>query len=187
MPHSWQLFLEEEREKELEALYERGIADTLNRTDAAIGSGVEGFDDQIIAETGAVSKQTSGTLMAGERIVEAIDAADRERALLRAYDEERAASAQPENIPLPAKNPIMAALDLGPEEYVLKTLEKVRATELFDALLVLPFEKVVSLFTYLNEWALRVSRPSIDKHCLYSSILSGMECRLGVPRHVLPA
>jgi len=144
----------------LEALYERGIADTLNRTDAAIGSGVEGVDDQVVAETGAVSKQTADTLMAGERIVEAIDVADRERALFRAYDEERAASAHPENIPLPARNPVMAALDLGPEEYVLRTLGKVRATELFDALLVLPFDKVISLFSYLNEWALRVSRLS---------------------------
>jgi U3 small nucleolar RNA-associated protein 12 len=145
----------------LEALYEHGMADTLNRTDAAIGSGVEGVDEQVATETGAVSKQTADTLMAGERIVEAIDVADRERALFRAYEDERTASLQPENIPLPARNPIMAALNLNPEEYVLRTLEKVRATELFDALLVLPFEKVVSLFTYLNEWALRVSQPRV--------------------------
>lgn len=140
----------------MEALYERGIADTLNRTDAAIGSGVEGVHEQV-AETGAVSKQSADTLMAGERIAEAIDVADRERALFRAYEDERAASLQPQSIPLPPRNPVMAALDLSPEEYVLRTLEKVRAAELFDALLVLPFEKVVSLFTYLNEWALRVS------------------------------
>lgn len=149
--------MEEEREKELEALYESGIADTLNRTDAAIGSGVEGADEQLVAETGAVSKQTANTLMAGERIVEAIDIADRERALFRAYDEECAESAHPESIPPPARNPILAALDISPEEYVLRTVEKVRAAELFDALLVLPFGKVISMLDYLNEWALRVN------------------------------
>lgn len=151
------MFLEEEREKEIEALYESGIASTLNRTDAAIGSGVEGAEEQQVAETGAVSKQTADTLMAGERIVEALDIADAERALFRAYDEECAESEHPENIPPPARNPIMAALNLSAEEYVLRTVEKVRSAELFDALLVLPFGKVVSLLTYLNEWALRVS------------------------------
>lgn len=150
------LFLEEEREKELEALYETSIADSLNRTDAAIGSGVEGADAQLVAETGAVSKQTADTLMAGERIVEAIDIADREKALFRAYYDECAESAHPESIPPPARNPLLAALDLSPEEHVLRTVEKVRSAELFDALLVLPFGKVISMIEYLNEWALRV-------------------------------
>jgi hypothetical protein len=33
----------------------------------------------------------------------------------------------------------------------------VRSAELFDALLVLPFSKLISLLEDLNEWALRVS------------------------------
>ncbi|KAF8316849.1 WD-repeat-containing protein [Clavulina sp. PMI_390] len=149
------LFLEEEREKELEALYESGVADSLNRTDAAIGSGIEGAEEQALIESGAVTKQTADTLMAGERIVEALDLADRERALFRAYDEECAESQDPAGIPPPARNPLLAALNLTPEEHVLRTVEKVRAAELFDALLVLPFSKVLSMISYLNEWALR--------------------------------
>ncbi|KAF8308164.1 hypothetical protein DL93DRAFT_2171326 [Clavulina sp. PMI_390] len=146
--------VKEEREKELEALYESRVADSLNRTDAAIGSGVEGAEEQALIESGAVTKQTADTLMAGERIVEALDLADRERALFRAYEEECAESQDPAGIPLPARNPLLA-LNLTPEEHVLRTVEKVRAAELFDALLVLPFSKVLSMIGYLNECALR--------------------------------
>jgi len=149
------LFIEEEREKELEAIYEKGIADTLGRSDAPIGSGVADAQVEEGTEAGIVSKQTSDTLMAGERIIEAIDVADHERGTFRAYYEERAASRNPESLPPPARHAILAALDLSPEAYVLRTVEKVRSAELFDALLVLPFGKVVSLLEYLNEWALR--------------------------------
>ena len=117
---------------------------------------MEGADEQTVAEAGAVTKQTADTLMAGERIVEAIEIADLERRTWRAYDEECASSPHPEKIPSPARHPILAALDISAEKYVLNTVEKVRSAELFDALLVLPFDKVASLIDYLNEWALRV-------------------------------
>lgn len=89
----------------------------------------------------AVEKQTTETLMAGERIVEALDLADAERA-------------QPADMP---RNPVLAALDQGPEEYVLQVVEKVSSAALHDALLVLPFGKVLSMMVYLDEWAQRVS------------------------------
>lgn len=89
----------------------------------------------------AVEKQTTETLMAGERIVEALDLADAERA-------------RPADVP---RNPVLAALDQGPEEYVLHVVEKVSSTALHDALLVLPFGKVLSIMVYLDEWARRVS------------------------------
>ena len=140
----------------MEAIYDKGITDSLARSDAPIGSGVEGAEVEEGPEGGIVSKQTSDTLMAGERIIEAIDVANHERDTFRAYYEEQAASRNPESLPPPARHPILAALDLSPEAYVLRTVEKVRSAELFDALLVLPFSKVVSLLEYLNEWALRV-------------------------------
>ncbi|KAF9502801.1 hypothetical protein BS47DRAFT_1370007, partial [Hydnum rufescens UP504] len=127
---------------------------TLARSDAPIGSGVA--DAQVEgAEAGIVSKQTSDTLMAGERIIEAIEVADHERETFRAYYEVRAASRDPESLPVPGRHAILAAPDISPEMYVLRVVEKVRSTVLFDALLVLPFGKVVSVLEYLNEWALR--------------------------------
>ncbi|KAG5636854.1 hypothetical protein H0H81_006606 [Sphagnurus paluster] len=152
-----QIFLEEERERELEMLYESGIADSLNRVEASIGSGLEPNNDNaaIQTEATAVIKQTTETLMAGERIIEAIDLADVERATFQAYYDDMARL--PEDSPMrlqpPPKNQLLLQLQKEPEDYVLWVIEKVQSTALHDALLVLPFGKVVSLMTYLNIWA----------------------------------
>ena len=161
----YKLFLEEEREKELEQLYESGIADSMNRVEAPFGSGVENGPTNGVpqtAEIAAVAKQTTETLMAGERIMEALDLADTERETFREYEE--AISRMPENDAMrlqpPPTNPVLAAYDLEPEAYVLRVVEKVQSTALQDALLVLPFGKVVSLMVYLNIWAEKVSYSS---------------------------
>lgn len=141
-------------------LYETGIADTLNREDAPIGSGaadVEGAPVTTAAEATAVSKQTAETLMAGERIMEALDVADAEIAAFREYEEAKTKGGLSEEVAPPARNQVLAAYDLTPEEYVLRVVEKVTGTALYDALLVLPFGKVVSLMQYLNCWAQQVS------------------------------
>ncbi|KAF9514179.1 hypothetical protein BS47DRAFT_1361977, partial [Hydnum rufescens UP504] len=127
------LFLEEEQEKELEAIYEKGIADMLSRSDAPIGSGV------------ADAEAEEANL---------IDVADHERGTFRAYYEERAASRNPESLP-PCAARYSGHAGSKSGAYVFRKVEKVRSTGLFDALLVLPFGKVVSLLVYLNEWALR--------------------------------
>ncbi|KDR83852.1 hypothetical protein GALMADRAFT_55599 [Galerina marginata CBS 339.88] len=151
------LFLEEEREKELEKLYESGIADSLNRVDAPIGSGAEGgpVNGTSEAEAAGVTKQTTETLMAGERIMEALDLADTERETMREYEEAMARLSENDAMRMqaPARNPVLAAYDLEPEAYVLRVVEKVPSTALQDALLVLSFGKVVSLMAYLNIWA----------------------------------
>ncbi|CCM04814.1 uncharacterized protein FIBRA_07007 [Fibroporia radiculosa] len=151
------LFLEEERERELENLYESGIAETLNRTDAPIGSGADDADrqDNQGAEVTSVSKQTTETLMAGERIMEALDLADGEIASFREYEEAKAKGGLSEQMAPPPRNPVLAAYDVEPEEYVLQVIEKIAGTALYDALLVLPFGQVVSLMQYLNVWAQR--------------------------------
>ncbi|TFK94701.1 WD40 repeat-like protein [Polyporus arcularius HHB13444] len=151
------LFLEEEREHELEALYEAGIADTLNRTDAPIGSGAPGADPSAVdgAETTGVAKQTTETLMAGERIMEALELADNEIEAFREYEEAKRKGGLAATVAPPPRNPVLAAYDVEPEEYVLKVVERVPGTALYDALLVLPFGKVVSLMRYLNIWAQR--------------------------------
>lgn len=141
-------------------MYERGIADSLNREDAPIGSGAGGMQGDAVsqAEATAVTKQTTETLMAGERIMEAIDLADGERAVFQEYEE--AMSRLPEDYAMrmqPPRNPVLAAYDLEPDLYVLRVVEKVPSTALEDALLVLPFGKVVSLMGYLNLWAQKVT------------------------------
>lgn len=157
------MFIEEEKEKELEKLYESGIADTLNRVDAPIGSGTErgaiNGTTEAEAEAAAVSKQTTETLMAGEKIMEAIELADTERDTFKEYEEAMAKLSEDDAMRMqpPARNPVLAAYDLEPEVYVLRVVEKVPSTALQDALLVLPFGKVVSLMVYLNIWAQKVN------------------------------
>lgn len=150
-------------------LYETGIADNMNREDALIGSGAADADGAPAAtmntEVAAVTKQTTETLMAGEKIMEAIDLADNEIAAFREYEEAKAKGGLSEQIAPPPRNQVLAAYDMEPEEYVLRVVERVLPTSLYDALLVLPFGKVISMMRYLNYWAQRV-RP----HPVYRSL-----------------
>jgi U3 small nucleolar RNA-associated protein 12 len=137
------------------------------------------------AEIAAVTKQTTETLMAGEKIMEALDLADAERAAMKEFEEHKSTLPGADAIVLqpPPRNPILAAYGLEPEEYVLKVVERVQSTALHDALLVLPFGKVVSLMGYLNIWAQNV--------CLLikfsvgdSNIGAGMEHNFGFSYHI---
>jgi len=140
------LFLEEERERDIEALYDSNIADGLNAPD-----GREDGD-----EVEAVQKQTSETLMAGERIMEALDLADADRAALREWEEEKTKFP---DAPRPTRNAeLVLKGDLAAEEHVLRVIQKIPAASMEDALLVLPFRQVVSLLGYLDEWARKVSQ-----------------------------
>lgn len=101
-------------------------------------------------ESTTVSKPTSETLMAGERIIEALDIAAQDLALI-------AANVGGEKAPAP-RNPIFSMYGgIGAEEYVLKVVRSVQAAQLQDALLVLPFGKVVQLLECLDFWASKVS------------------------------
>jgi U3 small nucleolar RNA-associated protein 12 len=148
------LFLEEEREKELEEMYNNDVPDA-NRA--------EGED-----EAEAVQKTTSESLMAGEKIIEAIELADAERETWKTYEEE-AAKLGPEKakaLPQPTRSAeLMARGDVSGEEYVWKTIRSVPAAGMEDALLVLPFRLVVSLLVYLDQWARKVS-PRIPVHTI---------------------
>ena len=158
------LFLEEERERELERLYDANLAETMNRDDgriAGIDRGADGVDsggtrEQV--EVGQVTKQTTETLMAGEKIMEALDVADADLALLAEFEAVKSGlnEGQISALPAPARNPLLAMQGLEAEAYVLQVIEKVPPTALQDALLVLPFSNVLSLMRYLNEWARRV-------------------------------
>lgn len=128
----------------------------MNRPDGTRDPGEDGVDQG--PETGAVTKQTTETLMAGERIMEALDIADEDRKSQAEYEEmtSKLSPEQASSIPSPARNGILTAYDVDGPAYVLMVVEKIHNTALQDALLVLPFSKVVSLMRYLDEWAMRV-------------------------------
>jgi U3 small nucleolar RNA-associated protein 12 len=130
----------------------------MNREEMLIGGGDGPGGGQEVA---AVSKQTTETLMAGERIMEALDVADADVTAFKEFEDQRARLSPQEAAKLsgPARNPLLAMQDLEPAAYVLKVVEQVHNTALQDALLVLPFGKVISLVRYLDEWARRVRLP----------------------------
>ncbi|KAL4725981.1 beta transducin [Fusarium chlamydosporum] len=139
-----QIFLEEEREKEMEELYESTLTTSLERD-------ADAQDEN--TEVAAASKQTTETLMAGERIAEALEMGMADLNLLREYEEAKLTNphAQP-----PQRNTVFLALgNITAEAYVLSVLQKIKASALHDALLVLPFASVPILFTFLNIFAMR--------------------------------
>lgn len=137
-----QIFLSEEREKELEELNDDTLATTLDDETA------EGEDKPEAVEAG---KQTIETLTAGERIIDALDLGVEDLAVIREHAEKKAS--QP-NIAGPPRNPLYGALgNISAERHVLNTIQKVPAASLQDALLVLPFSKLPALFTFLNIFA----------------------------------
>ena len=74
--------MEEEREKELEAIYDANIERDRERDELrAIKEGDTG------PEASSVSKTTTETLMAGERIVEALEISEEDRLALDGFNE----------------------------------------------------------------------------------------------------
>ncbi|KAL8647075.1 MAG: hypothetical protein Q9226_006589 [Calogaya cf. arnoldii] len=136
-----QVFLEEEREKELEELYENTLTTSLEQDEEP---GAEK------AEVTAAGKQTTETLMAGEKIVEALEIGIPDLEAMREW--ERAKSRQPNTGP-PDRHPIFLYTNTSAEAHVLTVVQRIKAAALQDALLVLPFNQVAALFTFLEIWA----------------------------------
>ncbi|KAM3067657.1 beta transducin [Clarireedia jacksonii] len=139
-----QIFLEEEKEKELEELYETTLTTSL---------GPDKDQEDNDAEVGAAGKQTVETLMAGEKIVEALEIGTADLELMKEYQVAKAAN--PNTAPPPRNFLFMALGGISAETHVLNVLQKIKAAALHDALLVLPFSTLPMLFTFLNIFATR--------------------------------
>lgn len=135
------VFLEEEREKELEEIYETQLADTLQHAD---------LDNNQDEEADRAGLSTTETLMAGEKIMEALEIADGDRLMMIEYEKEKI---HRPTLTVPQRNPVLALSNVSAERYVLNVCQKVKASHLEDALLVLPFEKVITFLNFLDLWA----------------------------------
>ncbi|KAK4692426.1 U3 small nucleolar RNA-associated protein 12, partial [Lecanoromycetidae sp. Uapishka_2] len=139
-----QIFLEEEREKELEELYEKTLTTSLEQDE-------EQGEEK--SEAVAAGKQTVETLMAGEKIAEALETGIVDLEIMREYHQ---AKVNQPNLALPSRDPLYLAYNnISAEAHLLNVVQKIKAAALQDALLVLPFDKVTSLFTFLQIWAER--------------------------------
>jgi U3 small nucleolar RNA-associated protein 12 len=137
-----QIFLDEEREKELEELYENTLLTSLEQDERE----AEG-DDGVVA----TGKQTVETLMAGEKIAEALELGSEDFALMKEYEKAKAANPK---AAVPPRNPVfLANNNISAPAYVLKAFQRIPSASLQDALLVLPFSQLPALFTFLALWA----------------------------------
>lgn len=150
------LFLEEEREKEEEEAYDNTLTSSLEHDEDESGEKAEAVD---------AGKQTTGTLMAGEKIIEALELGMEDLEVVRNWRKIKAANP---NAAQPDRNPLYLALNnVSAEQHVLNTVQKIPPAALQDALLVLPFSKLSALFTFLNIWADREWNVSLTCRVLF--------------------
>lgn len=151
-----QIFLEEEKEKELEELYESTLAASLER---------DPDEDADNDEVAAAGKQTVETLMAGEKIMEALEIGIADHEII---EEWKAANLTQPKIAPPPRNPLFLALGgISAETHVLNVLQRIKAGALQDALLVLPFSAIPMLFTFLNLFASQSMNIPLTCHILF--------------------
>lgn len=149
-----QVFLEEEREKELEEQNETALLSSLEEGsgDAAFRKDVGG-DEADQDEAADVRKQTIESLKAGERLMEALDLGIPEIENREHYEKELKAWNKHKGDAKPVKPPgnaILTAISKTPEEYILETLARIKPSQLEDALLVLPFSYVLKFFRFID-------------------------------------
>lgn len=139
-----QIFLEEEREKELEELYENTLTTSLEHEEES---------GQEKSEVAAPGKQTIETLTAGEKIAEALEIGIVDLKVVQEWNKSKLSQSK---LAPPDRDPIYLALgNISAEAHLFNVVQKIKAAALQDALLVLPFDKVVSLFTFLRLWTER--------------------------------
>jgi len=112
------------------------------------------FEQEIIAQKEsdkAVSKPTLQSMKAGERLVEAIEAADSYR---RSLDEHQYSKEQGIEEPSPQKGALFMAAggDKTPAELVLWSIALIPLPDLEQALLCISTSMMPSLLLYLSEW-----------------------------------
>lgn len=153
------VFLEEERERELERMYERDMADNLDRDYR------EGEQNGDADELAAASKQTVDTLTHGEKVMEALELGMADLDIVRAHEREKAKN--PRAAP-PQRNPLFLALgNISAEQHVLNTLRKIPTPALNDALLVLPFSSLPAVFTFLAILMRKRMQPELSWRIAY--------------------
>ena len=137
-----QLFLEEERENQMEEMLEASMLSGNAHDESADKS----------EEVGVASKKSLDTLRATEKLADAIDAADEELEKWEMYEEGKRSNISV--IPEPTPGPYFQTVARGktPAQLVLMTFSQIPAIELEMALLSLPFTHIKSLFKYIETW-----------------------------------
>lgn len=142
------VFLEEEKEKEMDENYQNTLLAQLE--DIRLDDNHMQIGEEI--EATRASKQTAESLTSGEKIIEALELGSADLALLYAWEKEKRDTGN-KKIARPQRNPLFIAMgDISAEQYVMDVMEKTPSSVLEDSLLILPFEQVLQTFTFLDIW-----------------------------------
>ncbi|KAG5043813.1 hypothetical protein JHK87_007728 [Glycine soja] len=136
-----QFFIEEEKEKRLEEMFEADIDNAFENKYAL---------KEEIPEEGAVAlagKQTQETLSATDLIIERLDIAEAEE---KCIAEHQLFEKNSRNVAVFQANPLMNGL--SPSDYVLSAFSDVHSNDLEQTLLALPFSDALKLLSYLKDW-----------------------------------
>lgn len=137
------VFLEEERERELEKMFDQVDSKNEKSTGELLqGNGDDEAEDAENDEpqSEAAVKKSVLSVAAGDRILEALERADQEMKAIASF---RKSAGGKERMP----NPML--LSMEPAVYVLWVLKSVRVAELEQSLLVLPLGHVERMLYYL--------------------------------------
>ena len=148
------VFLDEERERELEGMFDRvdgrdeSTADALRRAgqDGGDGDGDGDDGDEAQPQSEAAVRKSVLSVSSGDRIMDGIETADKESkeiASFRRLAEEKGGGNEQTRAP----NPLLFGMD--PPSYVLWILRSVKSADLEQSLLVLPLGHVGRLMHYL--------------------------------------
>ncbi|XP_068652601.1 uncharacterized protein [Aristolochia californica] len=134
-------FIEEEKEKRLEEIFESAFDDSFESRH------VPKVD---LPEEGAVTlagKKTKETLTSTDLIIDALDMAEEEIKRISQHKAEEKSSGQTASF-----QPNVLMLGLSPSDYVLRALSNVQTNDLEQTLLALPFSDALKLMSYLKDW-----------------------------------
>ncbi|KAG2406100.1 uncharacterized protein HKW66_Vig0053550 [Vigna angularis] len=135
-----QFFIEEEKEKRLEEMFDADLDNAFEKKYASM---------EEIPEEGAVAlagKQTQETLTATDLIIERLDIAEAEKKRIAEHQEDK----NNRNVAVFQSNPLMNGL--SPSDYVLSAFSNVHTNDLEQTLLALPFSDALKLLSYLKDW-----------------------------------
>ncbi|GAB2272268.1 Dip2/Utp12 protein [Dionaea muscipula] len=150
-------FIEEEKEKRLEEMFE---ADLDGALESRYAPKEELPEEGVVALAG---KKTEETLTATDLIIDALDLAEVESKRISEHEEEQRRGK------IAVFQPNILMLGLSPSDYVLRTLSNVRTSDLEQTLLTLPFSDASKLLSYLKGWS---SYPDkIELICRIATIL----------------
>jgi len=177
-----QVFLEEEQENDLDAMFES----TLEKA-TQLGPG------DADTESASASRRNLESIKAGERIIEALELVEKAHQQDLEYAEalrvmkqrmkpsevaaiDKSANGWAKRLPPPVRDPML--LGKTPDRYLIDTIRSVQAQELEQALLLLNFSTATTFIAFLDKWIEQVrcytqhsSCSSIkEAHCSFACV-----------------